>query len=52
VLVNAEVELGEDGDPEIVGAKNQFVVMVPGVDGSFDETVPRWDDSSRGSGGG
>ena len=52
VPVDVEVELGEDGDPEIVGAKNQVVVMVPGVEASFDETALGWDDSFRGSGGG
>ena len=48
--VGVEVELGEDGAPEIVGPKNQVVVMVPGVDGSFDETVLGWNDSFGGGG--
>ena len=37
--IDVTAELDEDGKPDVVGADDEAVVLVVGVDGGFDEAV-------------
>jgi len=39
VRVDVEAELGEDGEPDVVGPEDEVVVLVVGGEGGVDEAV-------------